>query len=212
MTAFLKLMNFTDIYDLAIFSVFTKNMLAYATVFGIGVNLIPSIEWLTGLNIMFVIFIIAGSLVDILLGVYSNVIYKKGHFESSKFFRGIVKMFIVFSMVVLLNTLVLGVHNTEFMIPAIGTGFEYAVTTIQYGVLFLISLVILLGIAENGAKMEIPVFKSIARFIRMKIKKVETGVEQIYVSETNEEEEYTEEGGELDIGADDIIVDDEIVE
>ena len=64
------------------------------------------------------------------------------------------------------------------------------VATIHYSFVMLISLYLLTGISENGAKVGIPVFESVTRMLKIKINRVEKMGEQ-YIG--NIDENSTEE-------------------
>lgn len=131
------------------------------------------IEAYTGISFMFWLFMLLASIFDLALGFYANVIVLKNPVESAKAFRGIVKMFILMTIVFLTNTFKVGVE-TSIITPKVIHDFAiYAVDTIHYTSVLLIGLYILLGIAENGAKVEIAFCVSLVKILKMRINNIE---------------------------------------
>lgn len=113
------------------------------------------------------------SIFDIGLGFYANVIFLGNEYNSKRMFRGIFKAFVLMVMIFLTNTFKLGISESNITPEYVETMSVYATATIHYSTVLLIGMYILLGIAENGAKIKIPVFVSIVRVLRVKINKIE---------------------------------------
>lgn len=131
------------------------------------------VEQWTGISVFFWMFLTLASIFDVMFGVFTNVTILRQPFETHKFFRGIFKAFVVLFIIVITNTLHMGVVATNITPEFVKTTFVHTSSVIHYSFVMLISLYLLVGIAENGAKLEIPVFKSVTRMLRVKIKRVE---------------------------------------
>ena len=132
------------------------------------------VETWTGISMYLWMFLTLGSIFDILFGIYANIIVLKNEFESKRFFRGIFKSFVVLFIIVITNMLNLGVKDSDINPEFLKTTFEYMAATIHYSFVMLIALYLLTGISENGAKIDIPIFKSLSKILKMKIAKVES--------------------------------------
>lgn len=169
---FLDMMGFSNFQDLIGKSVsFDPKHLSLLTI-SIG-SIGGIIEMWTGISMYFWLFLVAGTLFDISFGVYANVIVLKSEFESKRFFRGIFKSFVVLFIIVITNFLNLGVKHSDIHPEFLKTTFEYMAASLHYSFVMLISLYLLTGIAENGAKIQIPVFISLSKILKMKINTVE---------------------------------------
>lgn len=131
------------------------------------------IETNSGISILLWVFFAAGTIIDLIVGLYANLIYLDGKFESDRFFRGIFKPFVMFSVIFLTNLFKRGLelsNITPEWIKDIAVG---TVATIHYSFVLTIGIFILLSIAENMAKMEIRAAVTLTKILNMKIKKIE---------------------------------------
>lgn len=167
---FLQMMGFNNLEDFLGFSINSKFLMTATISFGtIG----GFIEAWTGISIYLWLFLTLATIFDIAFGVYVNVNALDNKFESKRFFRGIFKSFVVLFIIFITNSLNLGVQHSDINPEFLKTTFEYIAATIHYSFIMLISLYLLTGISENGAKIDIPVFKSLSKILKMKINKVE---------------------------------------
>lgn len=167
---FLDMMGFHGFQDFLGFNINPK-MLGLLTIsFG---SLGGMIETWTGISMYLWLFLTLGSIFDICFGIYANIIVLGNEFESKRFFRGIFKSFVVLFIIVITNMLNLGVKDSDINPEALKTVFEYLAASIHYSFVMLIALYLLTGISENGAKIEIPVFKSLSKILKIRISKVE---------------------------------------
>lgn len=161
--------DFLDIgFNEAIYKHAISNHYILLTLAGLASGFVNVVEGATGLKFIFVLFFLIGSIFDIGLGVYTNVIYFGKEFSSSKFFKGIVKMFIVFVVIILLNLLVQGLAvESPGVVDSVLIFFTAAVRGI---IIMILALVILIGIVENADKMEMKGFGTLAVFLRLRVK------------------------------------------
>ena len=138
-------------------------------------SILGFIETYSGISIMFWVFMIFGAVIDLLLGVIANVFYLKQEFETQKFMRGIFKAFVLYVVVFLTNTFKMGIEHTEVRPEILEPLMYNTISTLHYTFVLLMGVFILFSIAENMAKMEIPVAKSFVKILSIKIKKLENG-------------------------------------
>lgn len=164
------MMGFDNYHDFISFSYSPK----FVGLFSIGLGTIGSlVELWTGISLYLWLFLTMASIFDIAFGVYANVVVLNQLFNSKRFFRGVFKSFIVLFIIVITNNLNLGVRYSKIEPEFLRVFFEGVVGTIHYSFVMLISLYLLTGISENGDKIQIPVFQSLTRMLKMKIRKVE---------------------------------------
>ena len=173
----LNLVGFSDISDLIglhLNSEAFHKIIAFSTVAGIWITIATSIieEW-SGLSIFWFLFIVLGSVIDILFGLVVNVMVLKNHYESAKMIRGIFKMVIVIILILLINLLLKGTEKSANNYTIIKEVISYMAATLHYTIATIVSLFILLGISENGAKMDWKLFISINKIFKVKIKNIE---------------------------------------
>lgn len=167
----LSLAGFTDVNDyLGTFSNFLKPLFIMA--FSVA-SVVGFIETYSGISFMLWVFLALGTIFDLLIGWFTNVYFLDQPFETKKFFRGILKSFITLSFIFLTNSLKVGVLDSEISIDFYKTTLVFISSIIHYTVVFLIGLYLLLGVAENGAKMKIPVAESIVKVLKMRINYME---------------------------------------
>ncbi len=155
---------------LGLFSpLFTK--LFFASIY-IG-SVVAFIETHTGISIMLWLFFTSASIFDLVLGVYANIIYLNNKYDSKRMFRGIFKAFVLMIIVFLTNTFKVGIEASNIRPEYVESMAVYATATIHYSSVLLIGLYILLGIAENGAKIEIPMCVSLVKVLKVKINNLE---------------------------------------
>ena len=167
---FLDLMGFDGIKDLVGTSVNTRNLTLISIAAG-GFG--AFIETWTGISMYFWLFLTMSTVFDVLFGMYANMVVLGHHFESRAFFRGIFKSFIVLGIIVITNSLYLGVEHSNISPNYLKEIFQHMASAIHYSFVMLISLYLLTGISENGAKIDIPVFKSLSKLLKIKINKIE---------------------------------------
>lgn len=166
-----SLAGFNDINDyLGTYSMLVKPLFYFSVS---SASLVGFIETYSGISFMLWVFLALGTIFDLAIGWYTNVYYLNTHFETRKFFRGILKSFITLSFIFLTNSLKVGVTSSEIHPEFLETTIIFISALIHYTIVFLIGLYLLLGIAENCAKMGIPVAKSIVKILKMKINSVE---------------------------------------
>lgn len=136
-------------------------------------GVVSFIETYSGISFMLWVFLVVGSLFDLFLGWYTNVYHLNHHFETQKFFRGFMKSFVTVSFIFLTNFLKIGVFDSSISIEWYKTTLIFVTSLIHYTVVFLIGLYLLLGVAENLAKMNIPVAKSVVKILKMRINSFE---------------------------------------
>lgn len=168
---FLDMMGFNNFQDFLGIGLNSKLVGLIAISFG---SIGGFIETWTGISMYLWLFLTLASIFDIAFGIYANIVVLKKQFESKRFFRGIFKSFVVLFIIVITNTLNLGVKDSNINPELLKTGFEYMAATIHYSFVMLIALYLLTGISENGAKIDIPVFKSLSKILKMRISKVES--------------------------------------
>ena len=136
-------------------------------------SIVGFVETYSGISFMLWVFLVVGSLFDLFLGWYTNVYYLNHHFETQKFFRGVMKSFVTVSFIFLTNFLKIGVFDSNINIEWYKATLIFITSVIHYTVVFLIGLYLLLGVAENLAKMNIPVAKSVVKILKMRINSFE---------------------------------------
>lgn len=167
---FLDMMGFNNFQDFLGISLNPKILGVISLSFGTAGAFIEA--W-TGISLYLWLFLTLASIFDIAFGVYANIIILNNEFVSKRFFRGIFKSFVVLFIIVITNSLHLGVQHSNINPEFLKTTFQYIAATIHYSFVMLIALYLLAGISENGAKIDIPVFKSLSKIIKLKITKVE---------------------------------------
>lgn len=148
----------------------------FANIFTISItigSLIGFVETYSGVSFLLWIFMILGTVADLIIGVIANLFYLNHPFETKKFMRGIFKAFVLFVIIFITNLLKIGIEYSKISPEAIKTIFTYITATIHYSFVLLIGLYILLSIVENLAKMKIRVAISLASILKMKIKSIE---------------------------------------
>lgn len=168
---FLDMMGFDNYQDLIGIATTPKPIATTIVLFLGGLG--GLIETWTGISLYFWLFLTLSSIFDIAFGVYANVVILKAPFESRKFFRGIFKSYIVLFIILITNSLDLGVRHSNIQPEYLKTTFQYMASTIHYSFVMLISLYLLIGISENGAKINMPIFKSLTKILKIRINKVE---------------------------------------
>jgi phage-related holin len=167
----LELAGFNDYNDFfGTFSSFLKPIFFIS--FSVA-SFVGFIETYSGISFMLWVFLMAGTLFDLALGWYTNVYYLDHPFESKKFFRGMFKSFVTLTFIFLTNFLKVGVHESIITPDYLKTLMIFMSAVMHYVIVFLIGLYLLLGVAENAAKLGIPVAKSIVKILRMRINTVE---------------------------------------
>jgi len=167
----LQAAGFENLQDmLGIFSPYFPKILVLSIYMGSSIGII---ETYTGISLMLWLFITAASIFDLGLGLYANVVYMGNPYESKKMFRGIFKAFVLMTLIFLTNTFKVGIDTSAIYPEYLKTMAIYATSTIHYTSVLLIGIYILLGVAENGAKIEIPFCVSLVRLLKIKIKKLE---------------------------------------
>lgn len=167
---FLDLMGFQSTTDLLGVSLQVKPLIIPLISLGAVTSFI---ENFTGIHVYLWMFLTIASAFDILFGYITNVFFLKEGFVTRKFFRGVFKSFVVLSLILLTNTLKKGVELSDIQPEVLKTVADYVTSSMHYTFVLIIALYLLFGIVENGAKMEIPVFKSLSRILRIKIAKIE---------------------------------------
>lgn len=168
---FLNLAGFKDASDyLGTFSSFVKPIaLASFSIAGI----VGFIETYSGISFLLWVFLVVGSFFDLFLGWYTNVFFLKQDFETSKFFRGIMKSFVTVSFIFLTNLLKIGILDSEVSIEWYKATIIFIASVIHYTSVFLIGMYLLLGVAENLAKLDVAPAKSFVKILKMRINYVE---------------------------------------
>lgn len=160
--------NFNDM--LGIFAPYFSKLLVASLYAG---SLAGFIEAYTGISVMLWVFIVSASIFDLGLGVYANIIYLGKEYSSKRMFRGIFKAFVLMIIIFLTNTFKVGIESSQISPEYLETLTRYTTATIHYSSVLLIGLYILLGIAENGAKIEIPFCVSLVRILKVRINNIE---------------------------------------
>lgn len=167
----LSLTGFSDVNDyLGTYSMLIKPLFIFSIT---SASLVGFVETYSGISFMLWVFLALGTIFDLAIGWYTNVYYLNTHFETRKFFRGILKSFITLAFIFLTNSLKIGVSDSQISLEWYKTSLVFITSVIHYSVVFLIGLYLLLGVAENCAKMEIPVAKSIVKILKMRINSIE---------------------------------------
>lgn len=132
-----------------------------------------AIETHSGISILLWVFFAAATIFDFTFGTYVNVGYLKQDFDSTKFFRGIFKPFVMFVIIFLTNTFKDGLETSDIEPEFLDSTLRYITATMHYSFVATIGVFTLLSIAENGAKIGIPACVTLVRILNMKIKKIE---------------------------------------
>lgn len=134
------------------------------------------VETYLGISFILWLFIIAGAFFDLILGMYANVVYLKQELDLEKFFRGVFKILVVMVVIFLTNNFNQGIQQSKIEPEAVGVVFRAMTSTFHYTSVMIIGIYTLLGIAENGAKIDMPFCVSLVRILKLKIKKLENEV------------------------------------
>ena len=132
-----------------------------------------AIEAYSGISIMLWVFFAAATFFDLVFGTWVNVIYLRQEFDSTKFFRGIFKPFVMFVVIFLTNTFKEGLESTDIEPEFLDKTLLYITATMHYSFIATIGIFTLLSIAENAAKIGIPSAVTLVKILNMKIKKIE---------------------------------------
>lgn len=171
MRKILEIVGFKDLQD--VFGTFYTLLPSIATLSLISSSILGFIETYSGISIILWVFFAFAAFLDLIVGFYANIVYLKRPYESTKMFRGILKAFILFAIIFLTNTFKLGVETSVINPEIIKDGAVYATASLHYFSVILIGLYVLLGIAENGAKLEIRFFETMVKILNVKIKNIE---------------------------------------
>lgn len=167
----LEIAGFRDLPD--VFGNFYALLPSVASIALVASSLLGFIETYSGVSIILWVFLALAAFLDLIIGYYANIIYFKHPYDSTKMFRGIFKAFVLFAIIFLTNTFKLGIERSVIKPEIIREGAVYATASLHYFSVILIGLYVLLGIAENGAKLEIRFFQTMVKILNMKIKKIE---------------------------------------
>ncbi len=170
-TKLLHIMGFEGIPDF-----FGKYYPLLNSVFSISLTLgaiTGFIETHSGISILLWVFFAASTIFDLAFGTYVNVIFLNHEFDSTKFFRGIFKPFVMFVVIFLTNTFKQGLLSSNIEPDFLNTTLVYIAATIHYSFVMVIGIFTILSIAENGAKIGIPACVTLVKILNMKIKKIE---------------------------------------
>jgi len=132
-----------------------------------------AIEAHSGISFILWVFFAASTIFDLGFGTYVNVVFLKQEFDSTKFFRGFFKAFVMFAIIFLTNTFKKGLVESNIEPEFLETTLIYITATMHYSFVSAIGFFILLSINENGAKYNIPACVSLVKILNMKIKKIE---------------------------------------
>lgn len=160
--------NFNDL--LGTYYAFFPSLLTISLYVGIFGGFV---ETYFGISFMLWLFIAAASFFDIILGLYANVVYLGNDLETKRMFRGFFKALVIMIIIFLTNTFKEGVNQSDISPEILGSISNVISSTLHYSSVILTGLYILLGIAENGAKIEIPFCVSLIKILKMKIDKIE---------------------------------------
>lgn len=131
------------------------------------------IETYTGISFLLWLFFCAASIFDLFLGMYANVFYMKQQLDMEKLFRGVFKAFVLIVIIFLTNIFKAGIEasniSPEYMLHAS----IYVSASLHYSAVLFMGLYILLGIAQNGAKIKIPFCVALVKLLNIKINKIE---------------------------------------
>lgn len=170
-TYILNSMDFESTHDmLGTFSPFLNRFLTVSVSVGIFGGFV---ETYLGISFILWLFILVGAFFDVLLGIYANVVYLGHDLDTKKMFRGVFKIFVVLVIIFLTNTFNQGIQQSHIEPDILGQGARVITSTLHYSSVMLIGMYIMLGIAENGAKIEIPFCVSLVRILKLRIKQVE---------------------------------------
>lgn len=131
------------------------------------------IENHSGISMFLWLFFIAGTMIDLGVGLYTNVVFLKQDFETDRFFRGILKPFVMCMVIFLTNYFKIGIERTPITPELIKTTAVFTASSIHYSFTIIIGLFILLSIAENMAKLGWGPAVTLTKILNMKIKKIE---------------------------------------
>src|SRR5690606_10463561 len=161
LTYILNAMAFDNAHDmLGTFSPYFNRFLTLSLSVGIFGGFV---ETYLGISFMLWLFIATGAFFDILLGIYANVVFLGHDLDTKKAFRGVFKIFVVMSIIFLTNTFNQGIQTSNIQPNLLGQIAGVITSTLHYSSVILIGLYIMLGIAENGAKIEIPLCVSLVK-------------------------------------------------
>jgi len=160
--------NFQDL--LGTFAPYFSKILTLSVYLG---SIIGFIETYTGISFLLWVFLCLASAFDLMLGVYANVVFLKNPVETKKMFRGIFKAFVLMCIIFLTNIFKIGIEASNITPEFVQTSSIFIIATLHYSSVLLIGLYILLGIAENGAKIEIPFCVSLVKILKIRINKIE---------------------------------------
>ncbi len=132
-----------------------------------------AIEAHSGISILLWVFFAASTIFDLGFGTYVNVGYLRQEFDSTKFFRGLFKAFVMFSVIFLTNTFKKGLLASNIEPEFLESTLVYITATMHYSFVATIGFFILLSINENGAKYDIKACVTLVKILNMKIKKIE---------------------------------------
>ncbi len=172
----LEIAGFKDLAD--VFGNFYALLPSVASISIVSSSLLAFIETYSGVSIILWVFLALAAFLDLIIGYYANIIYLKQPYDSTKMFRGIFKAFVLFSIIFITNTFKLGIERSIINPEIIRDGAVYATASLHYFSVILIGMYVLLGIAENGAKLEIRFFQKMVKILNMKIKKIENNEEK----------------------------------
>lgn len=167
----LQTMGFENFQDmLGTFSPYFSKILTLSIYLG---SIIGFIETYTGISFLLWVFLCLASAFDIMLGLYANVVFLKMPLETKRMFRGMFKAFVLMCIIFLTNTFKIGIEDSNITPEFVQTSSIFIIATLHYSSVLLIGLYYLLGIAENGAKIEIPFCVSLVKILKMRINKLE---------------------------------------
>lgn len=171
LTYILNAMDFRNFNDLlGTFYAFFPKVLNISLAVGIFGGFIESYF---GISFMLWLFIVAAAFFDIILGIYANVVYLGNDLDTKRMFRGFFKSFVIMVIIFLTNTFNEGVNQSNISPELLNSIANVISSTLHYSSVILIGLYLLLGIAENGAKIEIPFCVSLIKILKMRIDKIE---------------------------------------
>lgn len=167
--------NYTGFADLTdLFGVNFLMLLKPLTILAVSVgSVLGLMEVVTGMNANFLLIFIFGNMIDIVYGTYVNSSYLQQGFNTTKFFRGLFKVTILFTLIMLTNQLRQGFTGIPPEQDLLYATINYITASLHYFVMLMVGMYTLLGITENGAKHEIDIFVKLASLFKLKIKKVE---------------------------------------
>lgn len=126
-----------------------------------------------GTPLEYLIFIVLGIAVEVGMGAYAAVVIKGESFNSRKFGRFAVKIVVFLATILITNLLRVSFLKLDIQSEPLRIFINYTLDTLFCFSLLLIGLYLVLSIAENGAKMKISFFVSLAKILKININKVE---------------------------------------